>query len=444
MRLRKATVAGAAALLSLGLLTAADPAKAALYTPENFAGITINDAAPASPYPSFIQQWGMAGAITDVNVSLFNLSHTHLDDVDIALQAPNGDAVMLMSDACGSPDVNVGINLTFDQSAAAPLADNPGGACTGGSYQPSSYDGVSDAYPAPWPTGIGTSLAAFNGDNPNGIWRLWVRDDAGSDVGSIAGGFRVTITTAPAAIEVPLGDTGGGVASPYPQTIAISGVLGVVTDVNVTLNGVSHTFPDDMDVLLVGPQGQKTLLMSDACGNTDVNNFLWIFDDEAFQAMSDNGTCIPISNQPTDFEVGDLFPAPAPVGPYGTTLSVFDGVNPNGNWQLYINDDAGADAGYIVNTPTVDLTIDPPPETTITKHPLKKVTKRKATFEFDANEDPVTFQCKLNSAPWRSCASPKVYENLRYRKHTFQVRAIDSQGTKDPTPAKWVWRIVRP
>ncbi len=442
MHFRKAAVAGASALLSLGLLSAAGPAPAALYTPENLAGITVIDAAPANPYPATFTQWGMAGAITDVNVTLFNVNHTFPDDLDIAIQSPNGQAVMLTSDACGSGDL-AGVNWTFDQTAGGPLSD--GGACAGGSFQPSSYDGASDTYPAPWPASVNTSLTAFNNLNPNGIWRLWVRDDAGGDIGSISGGFRVTINTAPAAIEVPLGDTGGGVASPYPQSIAISGVLGVVTDVNVGIIGIAHTFPDDIDMMIVGPQGQKVMLMSDACGNADINNFQYTFDDEAPAPMTDGGSCFPVGNQPVDYEPGENLPVPAPAGPYGTTLSVFDGVNPNGTWQLYINDDAGADAGYIINVPTVNLTVDPPPDTTITKHPLKQVTKRKATFEFTSNEHPnVTYQCKLNSAPWKPCASPKVYENLRYRKHTFQVRAIDTQGTKDPTPAKWVWRINRP
>ena len=41
-------------------------------------------------------------------------------------------------------------------------------------------------------------------------------------------------------------------------------------------------------------------------------------------------------------------PAPAPSGAtYNTPLSVFNGANPNGTWNLYIRDDAAIDTGSI-------------------------------------------------------------------------------------------------
>src|SRR5262249_17272527 len=44
--------------------------------------ITINDAAPATPYPSNCVISGLSGAITDVNVLINGLSHTYPDDID--------------------------------------------------------------------------------------------------------------------------------------------------------------------------------------------------------------------------------------------------------------------------------------------------------------------------------------------------------------------------
>src|SRR5205823_7554770 len=58
--------------------------------------------------------------------------------------------------------------------------------------------------------------------------------------------------TNPAAITIP---SGPGAASPYPSTINVSGFTGSVVKVTVTLNNISHTFPDDVDILLVGPTG---------------------------------------------------------------------------------------------------------------------------------------------------------------------------------------------
>ena len=57
-----------------------------------------------------------------------------------------------------------------------------------------------------------------------------------------------------------------GPADPYPSTCSISGLSGTITDVNLVLDGLSHYTPDDIDILLVGPQGQDAVVMSDAGG----------------------------------------------------------------------------------------------------------------------------------------------------------------------------------
>ena len=43
----------------------------------------------------------------------------------------------------------------------------------------------------------------------------------------------------------------------------------------------------------------------------------------------------------------DVFSAPAPAAPYVTNLSVFDGTDPNGTWQLFVMDDASPTSGNI-------------------------------------------------------------------------------------------------
>src|SRR3954467_263219 len=54
-----------------------------------------------------------------------------------------------------------------------------------------------------------------------------------------------------------------GEATPYPSTIQVNGFKkGKIKDVNLTLRNFSHTFPDNVDVLLVAPNGRNALVMS--------------------------------------------------------------------------------------------------------------------------------------------------------------------------------------
>ena len=102
---------------------------------------------------------------------------------------------MLMSDAGGSTAISNGTNVTFDATAA--LAVPQSTAITTGTYKPTDYalgNPATDSFPGqatPYPT----DFAVFNGTSPNGTWSLLVLDDSGTDVGSIAGGFTLTVTT---------------------------------------------------------------------------------------------------------------------------------------------------------------------------------------------------------------------------------------------------------
>jgi subtilisin-like proprotein convertase family protein len=162
--------------------------------------ITIPSAAPAftsgpaTPYPSNITVSGLTGTISNVSVTLNNLTHTFPDDLDVLLVGPNGQSVLLMSDAGGSDNAS-GINLTFNDSAA-PIPDQV--ALSSGAYSPGNYGGSGDAFPAPAPVNLSPDpqrLAVFNGTTPNGTWSLYIVDDGDSDVGSIQGGWSISITT---------------------------------------------------------------------------------------------------------------------------------------------------------------------------------------------------------------------------------------------------------
>src|SRR5215204_2458676 len=64
--------------------------------------------------------------------------------------------------------------------------------------------------------------------------------------------------------------TGGalnvGPSTRYPSTISIDGLDGTVTKVRVTVFLGSSANADDIDMAIVGPNGQQVMLMSDSCG----------------------------------------------------------------------------------------------------------------------------------------------------------------------------------
>lgn len=151
-----------------------------------------------------------------------------------------------------------------------------------------------------------------------------------------------------------------GNASSYPSSIIVTNVGGLISKVSVTLANLTHSFPDDLDILLVGPNGQKAILMSDSGGGFAVNNVTLTFGDDALDPLPDAGQIVTGSYLPTDYEPGDTFGAPAPAGPYGTTLSVFKGISPNGTWSLYIMDDLGGDAGILSDGWSLDFTLSDP------------------------------------------------------------------------------------
>src|SRR5262249_11334031 len=92
-----------------------------------------------------------------------------------------------------------------------------------------------------------------------------------------------------------------GAANPYPSTITVSNMPGLVTKVTVTLSNMNHSFPDDIDILLVSPSGEHTLLMSDAGGAHAITNVTLGFDDAGAGLLPDSTQIVSGTFQPTDY-----------------------------------------------------------------------------------------------------------------------------------------------
>jgi hypothetical protein len=84
------------------------------------------------------------------------------------------------------------------------------------------------------------------------------------------------------------------------------------------------------------------------------------------------------------------------------------------------------------------------PQTTITKAPKKKSSKRKVKIKFKSDEKGSTFFCELDVKKFKgkgqACASP-FKAKLNPGKHTFLVKAKDPSGLLDPTPASVTFTI---
>lgn len=153
-------------------------------------------------------------------------------------------------------------------------------------------------------------------------------------------------------------------AIPYQTVINVDGLTGTVTDANVTIRSFSHACISDADLLLTGPGGARSLLLSDAGGycEPDAVGVTITLDDEAASTYpcnaSPSGTFKPTNDPTTNGSCAptdDAFPPPAPPGPYPVALSSFDGTSPNGAWSLFVFDESGGDAGMIAGGWSLEL-----------------------------------------------------------------------------------------
>ena len=170
------------------------PAGAGAVTFSNPAPLGPADNAPLPPYPSFISVGGQQGTITSVTATLVGVTGAEVRQLDALLVGPGGRS-MLISDACSNaviPDWT-GTTVTLDDRVGTTFSDPCPVGSPSGTFRPMDFAPVDNfpGVPPPYPV----SLAAFNGRSPNGIWSLYVVDDSTGDNLSIAGGWRLDLTT---------------------------------------------------------------------------------------------------------------------------------------------------------------------------------------------------------------------------------------------------------
>ena len=100
-------------------------------------------------------------------------------------------------------------------------------------------------------------------------------------------------------------------ASPYPSTINIGGLSGVIIKATVTLTNMYHGSASDIGVLLAAPNQQNTLLMSHAGGPNAISKVTLVFDDASTNTLPDTASGKTITsgtNKPTAYGTAPHFP----------------------------------------------------------------------------------------------------------------------------------------
>lgn len=133
-----------------------------------------------------------------------------------------------------------------------------------------------------------------------------------------------------------------GIATPYPSTIVVAGAPAAIQGIAVRLNGFNHSYPSDVAALLVGPNGQRLQLLNAEGGISFVNVNLTL--------SSGSTTPLPVPYITGEFAASGgnrTFAAPAPAPPFAGSMQALAGSNPNGVWQLYVQDLSSGDGGSI-------------------------------------------------------------------------------------------------
>ena len=226
----------------------------------------------------------MSGSLVDCDVTV-NISHTYKGDLEVYLQRPDGEYILLHNNTGGSAN---NIQTTYDTQT------NP--------TQP---------------------MSNLFGGSPNGTWRLWAFDLAAQDTGSIlswsldvltdaggggGGGGPTTQTWNSSNVPLSIPDNNGtGITS----NLTIGGTSGTITECDITVN-ITHTYKGDLLLELYHPDGQKIILHNQTGGSA--NNIQTTFDEQTSPVWS---------------------------------MNLVNGKPLNGTWQLRVKDLAAQDLGTL-------------------------------------------------------------------------------------------------
>ncbi len=261
------------------------------------------------------------------------------------------------------------------------------------------------------------------------------------DVTSVEGGIQSV------PVSIPTGREGPATTHSRTQTLAIpdddaGGVVstlfvpisGRIKDLDVRINSIDHSFVGDLKVELVSPDNATVVRLIEHVGgpNNGGDDLVdTVFNDEAATTVGSGSSAAPYTGS---------------FRPQADQLARFDGKEQQGTWKLRLSDRYENDTGSLlswglsIRTAQCDPDVNAP-DTAIQAAPPSLAGSRTASFEFSASKAGTQFQCRLDGGDFSPCTSPQEFGNLPEGTHTFEVRAFDSNGNVDGSPAVYTWTV---
>ncbi|MET0600507.1 MAG: Ig-like domain-containing protein [Baekduia sp.] len=290
------------------------------------------------------------------------------------------------------------------------------------------------------------------------------------------------VGAAPDAGAFEFGGTTGMPDTVAPETTITSAPSnGTATTANVSFTSSESggTFECRLDggtwASCVSPKGYSGLAVgshtvnvraTDAAGNTDATPAAatWTIDvagpadttppETTITVAPSNGTATTASLSFTSNESG-TFQCKLDAGSYGacTSPNTYTGLGTGSHTFSVRATDAAGNTDATPAATTWTISAAPPADTTaptpaITSQPPATTAATNASFAFSGSDDTtpagsLTFRCKLDSAAYAACTSPKAYSGLAAGVHTFRVRATDTAGNESASVSA-TWTIQAP
>jgi len=327
------------------------------------------DTLPAGATKQFSMTIANAGTVIgDVNTRYISQNPARF--VTATLISPSGTRVTLATPTGASwgSSSQAFDNVVFDDSASQNVL---GVATTGDDTAPTVTDGSSLAPAEP--------LGAFRGENPNGTWKLEVKNSGTTE--SRIDGWAMEIRNAACSDKTP--------------------------PVNPTLSSSTHT---------VDVPSTDDVITADFSGATDadsaVSGFSYLFDTNATTTPDTTIDADDTATAATSDTLAD--------GTYYFHLRTRD---TKGNWSEAVH----------LGPFKIDTTA---PDTTIATGPTGTTGLTQPEFTFTSDDSPVTYECALDLGAYVACTTPYTPATaLTAGAHTLSVRATDAVGHTDASPA---------